>query len=610
MSRFKIPNDERKFSQANDGDVAGNIWLSQNLDTKSNKGKLRVSPRLVVNVADDCVDGLHTDIGRVVAFAKFFHTKNSGVQGYWAVCDTTLFKTGGNPTKPTLIFDKDTISGSPTDLEYESSDMIVAPNGLLVSTHDDIYFLNDSTTADWVSYWKTTLSQTFSNASGSHMMETLFNLTIAISDGNTICTIVSPYTDTYETKAKVTLRAIDKILWIKTGSTRVWVGTVNTTGGEGLVYEWDGVSERTVRAYKVGATGAFAGLVKDDVPWIVTSDGSLKYFNGSGFVLAPNGRLPHSTTFSMLKLTATGVFYNNDKWIHPNGMKLIDGNINLLINNLLDEATDYTTLIENEPSGIWEYDENVGLYHKYSATLDTAGALDSGQNTIGYAGALWETKSKEAALLAGVSVYTDDATTLKHAIFYDELPNTIAKTGVIVIPWLQSFEIKDVWQKLWVKFKDLDNATDEIIVKYRTQKDKDLPAIYSATHTSTTTFTITSATDLQTTTNILDVGNEVEIIMASGAGKSAHISSVAVSGTYTYTITLDEAICPASGTGKVRFNNWTKLATIDTQNITEKVLALGKTSAELQIKLELRGTGNNPELNQLVALSATQLPIK
>ena len=56
MSRFKIPNDERKFSQANDGDVAGNIWLSQNLDTKSNKGKLRVSPRLVVNVADDCVD--------------------------------------------------------------------------------------------------------------------------------------------------------------------------------------------------------------------------------------------------------------------------------------------------------------------------------------------------------------------------------------------------------------------------------------------------------------------------------------------------------------------------------------------------------------------------
>jgi vacuolar-type H+-ATPase subunit B/Vma2 len=80
-------------------------------------------------------------------------------------------------------------------------------------------------------------------------------------------------------------------------------------------------------------------------------------------------------------------------------------------------------------------------------------------------------------------------------------------------------------------------------------------------------------------------------------------------GSYTYTITLDEAICPASGTGKVRFNNWTKILTVNTQTITDVVQALGKTSTELQIKLELRGTGDNPEINQLVVLSASQLKI-
>jgi len=608
MSKFKIPNDERRFSQVNDGEIGGNVWLSQNLDFKSNKGKLRVSPRLVINQSssDDA------DLGRVVAFAKFPGVPASaGTLAYWAICGAVLFKTAGNPTTPDYDFSQDNIASSPTDLEYQSSDMVVAPNGLLVSTHDDVYLLSNA--GAWSSYWKTTLSQTFTSTTGSHMMEVLFNLSIAISDGNTICTIVSPYTDTYETKAIVTLRPEDKILWIKTASTRVWTGTINTKGGEGLVYEWDGASANTTRAYKIGATGALAGLIKDDIPYIMTSDGSLKVFNGAGFKTI--AQLPHTSSDLMLKLSASGSLLLNDKWIHPNGMKLIDGNINILINNLLDEDTDYTSLIENEPSGIWEYDEEIGLYHKYSFTLDTAGSLDYGQNAIGYAGALFETKQKEAAHLAGAGVYTDNGSTLKTAIFYDELPNTLAKAGVLVTPWLQSSEITDVWQKLWLKFKDLDNSADEIIVKYRTKRDKNLPAIYSSTYTSTTTFTITSTTNLLATTNILKVGGEVEIIMASGSGKSAHISSVSMTesgGTWTYTVTLDEAICPSSGTGKVRFNNWVKLGTINTQNITNTVFPFGNvlTEIEMQIKLELRGTGNNPEINQLIILSAPQLPIK
>jgi len=605
MSKFRIPNEERKFGQANNGDVAGNVWLSQNLDFKSNKGKLQVSPRLIINQSSSG----DADLGRVVAFAKYQHSVGVGSQGYWAVCDTVLFKTLGNPTKPTFIFQQDTIASTPTDLSYKYSDMIVAPNGLLVSNDDDVYLFDGST---WASYWKGTLSNTMNVTSVYHPMETLFNRSIAIGDGNYINTIVSPYTDTNETKGLVTLRSEDKIVWIKSASTRVYIGTINSSGGEGLVYEWDGASSTTTRAYKIGATGALAGVIKDDKPYIVTSDGSLKQFNGAGFTTI--AQLPHTNSSFMLK-DSTLVTYStgNDRWIHPNGMKLIDGNINILINNRLEETTGYTNLIENEPSGIWEYDEEIGLYHKYSFTLDSTGALDSGQNTIGFAGALFETKAKEAALLAGTSVYTDNATTLKHAIFYDELPNTIAKVGVMVTPWIQSFEIEDVWQKLWLKFKELDNSTDEIIVKYRTRKDKNLPAIYSATYTSTTTFTITSTTNLLATTNILNVGGEVELIMASGAGKSAHISSVSMTesaGTWTYTVTVDEAICPASGTGKVRFNNWKKLASISNQNITDKVLALGKTSTELQIKLELRGTGNNPEINQLVVLSNTQLPIK
>lgn len=602
MSRFKIPPDTRQFSQANDGDLAGNLWLTQNIDLKSNKGKLRVSPRLIISKSssDDA------DLGRISAFAQYVYDTSGGNQGFWCQAGTVLFKSisaGGRPSVSDFV--QDSITNTPTDLDYRFSDMIVSPLGLLVSTDDNIYLFNGSA---WSSYWKTTLSQTFYNPVMYHMMEVLYNTNIAISDDYKINLIVSPYTDGYETLAKVTLRPEDRITWIKSSSTRVWVGTYNTAGGEGLVYEWDGASTNTNRAYKVGATGALAGLIKDDVPYIVTSDGSLKAFNGSGF--ATIAQLPHTSSSFMLKSTlSTGITYYNERWIHPNGMKLIDGNINILINNILNETTDYTNLVENEPAGIWEYDEKIGLVHKYSPTLDATGDLDSGQNAIGYAGALFETKIKEAALLAGMSVYTDDATTLKHAIFYDELPNTIAKVGRIVTPWLQTSEIDDVWQKIWLKFKEFDNATDEIIVKYRTRKDENLPLIKGVTWTSTTTFTCTSTTDLEATTNVLDVGNEVEIIMASGSGKSAHISSVTTTGSYTHTVTIDEAIGPASGTGKVRFNNWTKIETADEQSITNKLITLGENAVEIQILLELRGTGDNPELNQLVVLSQPNLKI-
>lgn len=603
MSKFKIPSDERKFSQINDGDTSGNLWLTQNIDLKSNKGKIRVSPRLVVNTSS--VDD--TDLGQISAFARFWDRKGKDYQGYWCQAGSVLFKNLGNITNPTKSFSQDDITGTPTSLDYRFSDMIVAPNGLLVSSAGDI-FLFDGTN-DWVDYWQSTLSQSALDSSCSHLMEIMFNLVIAVGNGNKIATIVSPYTASGNvTATKVTLRAEDHILWIKSSSTRVWIGTYNTSGGEGLVYEWDGASATTARAYKTGARGALAGVIKGDIPWIMTSDGSLKYFNGAGFTVAT--QLPHTATQYLLGINSDANPKMNTKWIHPNGMKLIDGNINININNILDESTAYAHLIENEPSGIWEYDPQIGLVHKYAPTLDATGSLDSGQNGIGWAGAIMETKARECALLAGMSVYTADSSVLKHAIYNDNIGNDIAKVGIITTPWIQSSEIEDVWQKLWVKFKDFDNATDKIVVKYRTRKDPDLPSLQVATWTSTSTFTITSASDLQTTTNILDVGNEVEIILGGGAGTSAHISSVSVIGTYTYTITLDEAIGPASSTSKVRFNNFKKLANISTQNITDKVLALGKTGTELQVKLELRGTGDNPEINQLVILSNPQLPIK
>ena len=144
MATYKIPNDSRQFSQVNDGDVAGNLWMTQNIDLKSNKGKINVSPRLIINQSS----AGDAQLGRVSAFARYRHSTGSATKGYWAVCDEVLFKTIVD--RPNGQFQQDTIASTPTDLAFEYSDMTVAPNGLLVSNGDNVYLFDGSA---WTSYW-------------------------------------------------------------------------------------------------------------------------------------------------------------------------------------------------------------------------------------------------------------------------------------------------------------------------------------------------------------------------------------------------------------------------------------------------------------------------
>ena len=113
MSKYKIPQDNRKFSQVNDGDVSGNLWLTQNIDLKSNKGKIRLSPRLIINKSSDD----DNDLGRVSAFARYYIAVSGSTYGYWCQAGTVLFKTT-NTDDPTQVFAQDAIASSPTDLNY------------------------------------------------------------------------------------------------------------------------------------------------------------------------------------------------------------------------------------------------------------------------------------------------------------------------------------------------------------------------------------------------------------------------------------------------------------------------------------------------------------
>ena len=55
-----------------------------------------------------------------------------------------------------------------------------------------------------------------------------------------------------------------------------------------------------------------------------------------------------------------------------------------------------------------------------------------------------------------------------------------------------------------------------------------------------------------------------------------------------------------SGGSLCVFYNWTKLETINTQSINNKLLAIKKRGGWIQFKIELRGDEESPELAKLL----------
>jgi hypothetical protein len=190
----------------------------------------------------------------------------------------------------------------------------------------------------------------------------------------------------------------------------------------------------------------------------------------------------------------------------------------------------------------------------------------------------------------------------KHAlnIIKPFLPNI----GYFVTPKMFSENVKDIFQKLYLKFRPL-KVDDSIIIKYRSTY-KDMPnyvdragGLYG-TWTDTDTFTTTR--DM----SAVSVGDEIEIIAGTGAGITAHIASISLNAG-TYTVNLDETFPFAVASDQFYFiaDNWTKLKTITSSyennldGFAEITLGDKKTTW-IQFKVELRGHDVTIEELQLI----------
>lgn len=599
---IKFPVQPGAFKQVGNSDVLGNIWSSFNLDLTENLGRMRVSPRgLIVSKSND--SGL-SNLETVTAFVMY---RNSGTDRIWALAGERLFRNTGNPSD---AFVQDTTSGTPTSLG-SGSDMELFNGAIYVmdSGGGTLYKYNGS--------WSTV--STAPNGGDCQMCVYAGRLYFTQSSSQIgsvdLADAVSEPSGTPNT-IPYTLQLsnfgvggsdANFITSIRASSNRIWITTIDKTsqnhaaGRLGKVFEWDGVSTQANKVYYIDSIGAMALIIKGDIPYVVDADGKLLQYNGREF--AEIARLP----------VPVGSYLNNptsstgtSRFIHPRGMTLRNGRILMLINNQL-EGND-NAIVENLPSGVWEYDENMGLYHRYSLSQWQYGITetrtDYGQNRLSEVGALFSAKSTSNSeslngdILMGARYYSE-FTTLRYGIFINDSRDEISKVGYFVTTKIDSQNVEDVWQKIYLTHKKFLNATDKIVVKYRTSEQE--PTEVTVAWNGTTQF-VTSA-------DISDysVGDEIEVTAGKGGGQIETITSIVQVGS-NYVVSLENEVVGASGDAKVRLQKWIPITETNLSNLYVREFPIADaTTSWIQIKCVMYFTGQD-EVNTLLLVNKPQLP--
>lgn len=582
-----IPNKEtKKFSQPNFGDTQGNLWGTFNVDLTKNSGRVRVPRTQSIFIGDDG-DGYST----VSAFA-YYDINKTGTPVYIAYGQSLLI--GG--AEPNSTFTLDALINSPVG----TGDMKVFNTKLYVSDGSKIKRFGQLDTA-----WVDVVTSSSVNHLCNYSKRLYFvNSSNKVHSMNTAETVVTSGDYTLDLFA-----FSGSISWIVPGSNRIWIGLTKNDGSRGMIFEWDGVSENAPnKFYYLEAQGSCACAIWNDVPYVMDIEGRLLAFNGSGFQEV--ARLPVLQSDYL----SSYVFAMRNNLCRYNGMIYSNDAILININNSISGGIDGS--IENFPSGIYEYTKENGLTHRSSPsiTTSTGSTVDYGQSVVLNTGALFDATVNRsisynyASILSSANCY--DATG-GNDLMYINLDVIERKTGdtehnrlgYIITPFIESTKIKDVWQKIIIKYKKMLDSTDNIIVKYRT--DKNAPVvIQQITWTDDTSFTDSSALIAN-----LNVGDEIEVLTGNGAGDYAHILSIVDNGA-DYTITLDKSIIGvvAGNISDVRFQTWKKLPQINKDDFQFKELTIPQynKSTEIQFKVIMNWTKLQNELREIIVVNETE----
>jgi hypothetical protein len=620
MTQVNIP-ESRKWTQPNTTVLFGNIYETKNIDF-SLPGFLKIAPRTRYVGREDASTASYENL-LSIAYAAAGGTASgfSSTYLYYLLTNDTIyvatpslgnFGALTNATPPTVTIYSDLISPRPSNI--------------FVTSNQDVNLLSGGT---WVNGLINSGGGTILDASTPHPLCYGFDGLIYIGNGNDVTSI--EISGNNPVGNVVVLPAIQQIQWIRSFNAAIWIGTRNLGNGNAKVYQWDAVADNFNQEFDVDAQWVYSACDWQGNFYIMTNDGRLMSFNGAGFTEV--ARLPVYTDIISQNNYVYGNAFSLGS-IFQRGMSVIDGKIHVLISaEATTDAGDTYEATSKLPAGIWVYDPEVGFYHKYAPSNSTSTtntdfgqmALEDGAGAISKVFSDPTSASAITSSVGGTLIYgakLNGATTTNYFTFGSVTSGE--NRGYFTTGRIESPEMQESWRHVWLKFEELENSTDAIVLKYKTKNRENLPFTTTSdvTWTSTTVFT---STDTKFT-NVV-AGDEVTVLTGGGAGSTAHVSTISYANP-TYTVTLDEAITGVVNTNvaKVAVDNYHKL----TPSITEAAIATEEPNVNaryakipiplsvdttyqpapsewLQVKVEMRG--ENVRISAMSILSETQVKI-
>ena len=565
----------RTWTQPNTGYIFGSLYSSRNISLDI-PGVMSLSSRAKY-VGREAVSGSSY---RYLVSIVYDGQALTGNERYYLITSNSVYTLSQSLTS----FAIDGTASSPSTTL--NSDGVLWNDGLYVTTSGNMSKLVSGT-------WTGSLMSLTSSIPHPLCVSTILN-NLLVGNGNKL----EQRTPGGSNSTAITIPSNYRIQWIRSDNSRVLIGTRNLNGGYGAVFEWDETSAAATNKFDVDAPWVFAGEFRNTDFFIVVNDGRVMKYNGGGFSTVAQLPIYKSLPGDWINSFAQGSVFQR-------GIQMIGGRVNIMMSGEIDDTPNEDDLYENQPSGIWEFDESTGLNHKYGPSYSSTGE-DYCQMLLG------------AGAGAIAPIYIDpvtggpDPNTVGHTLLYGArlsggAGNDYYTLGTLIYGGVnrgqfettrvETTDIADNNLKIWCKFRGVFAATDKILFKYKDKYLDDVPFESDVTWVSTTQFTSTDtkwAPVLAAGSN--GGGYEVTNLDEAGAGAAAHITAISLN-TGTYTVTLDEAIpnITAADTTSVICDNYIKLETTITSADTEgyKEIPIEKQSNPhtwIQLKGELRGS--------------------
>lgn len=573
----------QQFNQPNTGDNQGTVWASKNIRL-DNKGKVSLSPVMGYKTDTTAQSNLGTAMWGVT-FVSIMTGTAGTVDQYYAVADDRVWESANS--NPNSAWTE--VSSTPTDIDSDSD--IIAWNG-------KVYVLAGGFLR---SYTKSVGFSTVDNLNFGAGTLAIYANRLYYTDRDdeilSINTSETPSTlgSSNALELQTTLGSNLVITKIASVSDGLWIATLFSDKEGGEMIKWDGETANVVDSRYSLPNGVLSMEIMNNRPYIVDAKGIVRVFDGTDF--SPIAQFPILYDEKLQGFNAD----SNDRWIHPRGMVRVDDEIYFLVNNIMQDSTQNP--IENMPAGVWAWNKNHGLYHKYSMVnvdLTSVTLKDFGAGELAQVGALVRseatggisiTRANQSEVFAGVKLYTD-ATSTKGAIAITNEEDDIKKAGYFVTAQLNAEQFDEVWKEVIAVHDRFKNSTDRIVIKYRTYESD---PIYG---------TATWAEDTRLTTNIdlsnVDEGDEIEILRGVGSGLCLTVKNK--SGTQVRF--KENFLSSMTGTCRIRAQKWQEAALQDNtdEHFLRKTLD-ASSGAWVQFKVFMVGTGKSPQLIKLLSVS-------